>query len=78
MTKDQYLRHIETVMKSPRSDSQKINCLVSGFEQYVNDVVQKLEGYKYVEDSYLLDWEEAYNEGLEDAIKAIKAGGHHD
>lgn len=39
MTKEQYTRLIETVIKSPRNDLQKINMLKQGFELYVAENV---------------------------------------
>lgn len=35
MTKDQYLKVIESVIRSPRNDLQKITMLQQGFELYV-------------------------------------------
>ena len=37
MTKEQYLRVIESVIKSPRNDLQKIIMLKQGFEVYVEE-----------------------------------------
>ena len=37
MTKEQYLRTIETVIKSPRNDLQKIIILKYAFELYVEE-----------------------------------------
>lgn len=44
MTKEQYLKTIETVIKSPRNDIQKITMLKYSFETYVEDAVK--ESYK--------------------------------
>ena len=41
MTKEQYLKTIETVIKSPRNDTQKITMLKYSFETYVEDVVKE-------------------------------------
>ena len=37
MTKEQYTRLIETIIKSPRNDLQKITMLKYSFETYVED-----------------------------------------
>ena len=42
MTKEQYLKVIETVIKSPRNDLQKIGMLKYSFEAYVEDCNKKL------------------------------------
>ena len=41
MTKEQYLKTIETVIKSPRNDIQKITILKYSFEAYVEDEVEE-------------------------------------
>ena len=37
MNKKQYMKVIESIINSPRSDSQKIGMLQGGFETYLND-----------------------------------------
>ena len=41
MTKEQYLKTIETVIKSHRNDIQKITILKYSFEAYVEDEVKE-------------------------------------
>lgn len=41
MTKEQYLKTIETVIKSPRNDIQKITILKYSFETYVEDATKE-------------------------------------
>ena len=42
MTKEQYLKTIETIINSPRNDIQKITMLKYSFETFVDDYNQKL------------------------------------
>ena len=42
MTKEQYLKVIETIIRSPRNDTQKITMLKHSFETYVEDYNKKL------------------------------------
>lgn len=37
MTKEQYLKTIETIINSPRNDTQKIGMLQQGFKLYVSE-----------------------------------------
>ncbi|MBR5604207.1 MAG: hypothetical protein IKW51_08360 [Bacteroidales bacterium] len=37
MTKEQYLKTIETIINSPRNDTQKITMLKQGFKLYVEE-----------------------------------------
>lgn len=41
MTKEQYLKVIETIINSPRNDTQKITMLKYSFETYVKDCNKK-------------------------------------
>ena len=41
MTKEQYLKTIETIIKSPRNDIQKITMLKYSFETFVADAVKE-------------------------------------
>ena len=42
MTKEQYLKVIETIINSPRSDIQKITMLKYSFETFLEDYSKKL------------------------------------
>ena len=55
MTKDQYMRVIETIINSPRNDIQKITMLKYSFETYVEEHTVT-EFAKYLrEQSFLCD-----------------------
>lgn len=43
MTKKQYLKVIESIIKSPRNDFQKITMLKYSFETYVEDSKEKVD-----------------------------------
>lgn len=43
MTKKQYLKVIESIIKSPRNDLQKITMLKYSFETYVEDNEEKVD-----------------------------------
>ena len=43
MTKKQYLKVIESIIKSPRNDIQKITMLKYSFETYVEDNGEKVD-----------------------------------
>lgn len=55
MTKEQYIKVIERIIKSPRNDSQKIIMLKYSFETYVEDnkkqlletIQDEIEGVKH-------------------------------
>ena len=55
MTKEQYMKVIESIIKSPRNDTQKITMLKYSFEMYVVDskkqlleiIQDEIEGVKY-------------------------------
>ena len=42
MTKEQYLKTIETIINSPRNDTQKITMLKYSFETFLEDYNKKL------------------------------------
>lgn len=48
MTKEQYLKVIESIIKSPRNDLQKITMLKYSFETYVEDSGEKVDRITYV------------------------------
>ena len=48
MTKSQYLKVIESIVKSSRNDSQKITMLKYSFETYVEDSEEKIERVRNV------------------------------
>ena len=48
MTKSQYLKVIESIVKSSRNDSQKIIMLKYSFETYVEDSEEKIERVRNV------------------------------
>ena len=48
MTKEQYIKVIERIIKSPRNDLQKIAMLKYSFETYVKDSEKKINRIKDV------------------------------
>ena len=52
MTKEQYLKIIETIIQSPRNDIQKITMLKYSFETFVADYNKKLVDSDNIECPY--------------------------
>lgn len=59
MNKKQYLKTIELIINSPRSDLQKISRLQNAFELYTREVIsdfkQLAEDYRHEENSWFID-----------------------
>lgn len=63
MTKEQYLKVIETIIRSPRNDTQKITMLKYSFETYVEDISEESKMKDTIIES-LLDALEQEHTGL--------------
>lgn len=72
MTKEQYLKTIETIINSSRNNTQKITMLKYSFETYVEEATRDNQN-KYEIIEYLLDMLEEEHMGMRaSAIKEIK------
>lgn len=72
MTEEQYLKTIETIINSPRNDTQKITMLKYSFENYVEGTTKDHQNKDEIIE-YLLDMLEEEHMGMRaSAIKEIK------
>lgn len=77
MIKEKYINRIKSIIESTRSDSQKINCLITEFDSYMGDIAREIESERIKMPTMAGDF---FNRGLavSAAIVRENRSEHHD